>query len=160
MLPMSSRPNDQTPNAGQARTMSRVDSSSGETRRTSSMVAARTNFMQPPSISDGSRALATRMPLVLQLLLGVPQIHRHLRVEPELGRRLQHLGEEERRLGGEGTATVDDSVDQLDVDAHLLGQRELRQLHGLEPFLQQDLARRRGGSVGWQSHGALLPQRW
>src|ERR1019366_2439525 len=133
MAPRSSRSKDQTPKAGQALTMSRVDSSSGVARRTSSMVAVRRNFMPTPFISDGSRALATRMPLVLQLLLGVPQIHRHLRVEPELGRRLQHLGQEERRLGGEGTATVDDSVDQLDVDAHLLGQRELRQLHGLEP---------------------------
>jgi hypothetical protein len=50
------------------------------------------------------------MPFVLQLLRCLRQIHRHLRFEPKLGTALQHLGQKECRLGGDGTAPVDDAV--------------------------------------------------
>ena len=58
------------------------------------------------------------------------------------------------------SAPVDDAVHELDVHGHLLGQLELGKLQRLEPFLQQDLSRRGRGSMGRQSHGMVLLQRW
>jgi hypothetical protein len=103
------------------------------------------------SSSQASRAFSSS--LVLQFLLGLPEINRHLGVQPKLRRGLQHLCQKKRGLRGDGSSPIDDSVDELNVHAHLLGKRELGQLQRL---LSHSSNRISPGDVGARCVGNLM----
>ena len=75
-------------------------------------------------------------------LLRIPEIHRNLEVEPELGCGAERSREEDGRLGCDGTSPGDDAVHSLDGDPHFLGERHLGDPCRLQVLLEQHLAGR------------------
>src|SRR6185437_13242804 len=83
----------------------------------------------------------------------LPQIAAPLHVEPEVGAVPEHAREDERRRLGHVPAVVAQLVDMLALNAHRLGQRGLRQPHGLHELLDQDFADR-GRLAFRRQHGS------
>lgn len=73
-------------------------------------------------------------------LEGRRQVIGGLHVDPELRGGAERAGEQPRRVGGHAPLAVDDLVDALDRDAEVLGELGLRDAHGLEELLGEDLA--------------------
>lgn len=77
-----------------------------------------------------------------QFLAGLIEIDGLLRIEPELRGGLERRGELERHRSGHRCASIDDSVDHLDVMADVLGELALGHRKRSEKLHGEDLAGR------------------
>src|SRR3972149_706849 len=112
--------------------------------------------------SWGRRSLRAALDIVQDSRLGASgtvQVGVELEVHPEGLRGAEVLGQAKRRTRGNTPTSVHDLVDPLIRHMEGIGKVALANAHRLEEFLQEDLSRMRGWSVGGNAGHWLLLSR-